>query len=184
MRCASALIRLVIATVAVAGCAAGQSVAAGPAESSAAATSSQEAPSSSTAASSTDAGPTPPPPSDDVLRRVSAALTAAGVEDLGPGTRFLWNPDLSGTWRGGTAFAWIIDPEAVDQVAEVRGSVLLRAKDQQVTAVVHGPELVMVRIPCDDVAVDVAAGVDVEQGTSDEENAVELAQALYPALAC
>jgi hypothetical protein len=173
MRHATSLLCLAIGAAAVTGCA----------EPSATAPPSQP-PASSTAPSSGDAAADATPPPDDVLQQVSAALTEVGVEQLGPGDRFLWHPDVAGAWRGGTAFAWVVDPASVDQVAEVRGSAPLQGKREQVSAVVHGPELAMVRVPCDDVVVDVAAGVNVKRGTSEQDDAVDLAEALYPALGC
>lgn len=181
MRYSSALVSVAVLTAAVAGCADDRSTAAGPSGSSAATSSPPQSP---TVTSSADA---PASPTDDVLARISAALETAGVEDLGPGGESggsLWHPDLAGTWHGGTVLAWAVDPDAVDQVAEVRTSVELQGTDHTVTSVVHGPELALVRIPCDDLVVDVAAGVDVQGGTSDEDRGVELAQAVYPALGC
>jgi hypothetical protein len=165
-------------TAAVAGCADDRPAATGPSGSSAATSSPPQSP---TVTSSADA---PASPTDDVVARISAALEAAGVEDLGPAGESLWHPDLTGTWHGGTVLAWAVDPDAVDQVAEVRTSVELQGTDHTVTSVVHGPELALVRIPCDDLVVDVAAGVDVQGGTSDEDGGVELARAVYPALGC
>jgi hypothetical protein len=119
------------------------------------------------------------------VAQIAAALQTAGVDDPQPPTADLpWHPDLTGTWQGGTVLAWAVDPGAAGQVAEVRGSVELRGAEETATAVVHGPELVLVRVPCHDLVVDVAAGVDVDGGTSDQDRGVELARALYPALGC
>jgi hypothetical protein len=63
----------------------------------------------------------------------------------------------------------------------VRRTIQLSGK---VTTAVHGPELALVRVPCDDLVLDVSAGVDVDRGTSEEDGSVELARALYPALGC
>jgi hypothetical protein len=177
-RCLSALVSVAVLTAAVAGCAGDHSAADGATRSPAATSSPQQSPA---ATSPADPRTTP---SDDALARISAALETAGVEDLGPAGQNMWQADLTGTWRGGPVFAWAVAPEAVDQVVEVRRSVELEGAEEKVTAVVHGPELTLVRVPCDDLVVDVAAGVDVDQGTSDEDGGVELARALYPALGC
>lgn len=162
MRNALALVSLILAAVAIAGCATGESAASDPVQSPG----------------------DPAEPSDTIPGRVSAALEAAGMEDLRTDAHSPWNPDFSGVWRDAPAFAWIVDPESAGQVTEVHGSAGLTGAHGEVAAVVHGPELTLVRIPCQDLVVDVAAGVDVEQGTSDDGAAIELARALYPALGC
>jgi hypothetical protein len=177
MRYHSALLSAAV-LAAVAGCAGDQPAASGPPGSSAATSSPIPSPAATSSAGATTT------PAGDALARISAALETAGVQDLGPAGENLWHPDLTGTWHGGTVLAWAVDPGAVDQVAEVRSSVELQGAQRKVTTVVHGPELALVRVPCDDLVVDVAAGVDVSQGTSEQDGGVELARALYPALGC
>lgn len=184
MRC-SALALLVVTAASLTGCAQAQSAGSDPSRSSAApsTTTSQQPPSSSAPPSTHAAGP-PEPLSAATLERVSTALAAAGVEDPGPGEQGLWTPDLSGGWRGHTAFAWIGHPDSAGQVAEVHGSVELEGTRGTATAVVHGPELSLVQVICGDLLVDVAVVVDVQRGSDDDEAAADLARALYPALGC
>ena len=183
MRNVLALMSLILATITVTGCATGESSASGPVESPGnRSVPSGDVPESAPEASGADEASVES--SDTVSERISSALESAGVESLGVGADDPWNPDFSGTWRDEPAFAWIVDPESVGQVTEVRGSAALEGARGNVAAVVHGPELILVRVPCQDLVVDVAADVNVDQGMSDERAAIDLARALYPALGC
>jgi hypothetical protein len=183
MRNVPALALLIFVVATITGCATGGSNASGPVESSGnRSVPSGDTPKSSPESSGVDEASAEP--SDTTSGRVSAALESAGVENLSSEAHNPWNPDFSGIWRDDPAFAWIVDRESAGQATEVHGSAMLQGARGDVTAVVHGPELILVRIPCQDLVVDVAADVNVEQGTSDEGAAVDLARALYPALGC